>query len=547
MKAFLQWLHANDERKGWRIALLAFVVLSAGFGLRDPWPPNEPSLALMARDMADSGEWLIPYLAGEPFSGHPPFAIWLQAAFYDTIGSMRLSFLLPALLASLGTLWLVYDLAKKLWGPRTGRLAATALLCSFQFMVQAHRGHVDAVLMFWSTLALYSLLQYMLIENTRRWLTVAGVAMGFGILTKGVGYLPALMIIPYTWMYRQGWQGLPRDREMSSFWLVGAGTFTVVLAWALPALGFVSGADDAALDNFRRDLLINLTGGTELLDVSDHRAWWYLPVQALVLWLPLSLMLPWKLRIWRDRLKAQDALIGLLLAYILLSLLIFSVLPGKHGVQLLVLLPAMALLMAPYLGGLWWRPGVQRLSVISLWVMSGLAISIGVLGHEPQLWPAQIDRPDDVPNLMWNFLLTLGALGLIISVALRGRPRALGLPAFFFLGWLLLGYWAYPTLNDLRTPKTVFAQAQAHLQADAQLTSWNWSPQLELFSGDVQLQRSTTPQQALKWIAAGEQRWLLVDQTQLQSALGSKASQWEQHELGRRHRIDWVLARPNRR
>lgn len=545
LKSILAWLNANDTRKGWRIALIALVVLSAGFGLRDPWPPSEPSLALMARDMADSGEWLIPYLAGEPFSSHPPFAIWLQAAFYDTLESLRMSFLLPALLASLGTLWLVYDLAKKLWGPRTGRLAAMGLLCSFQFMVQAHRGHVDAVLMFWSTLALYSLLQYMLIENTRRWLTMAGVAMGFGVLTKGLGYLPALMLIPYIWMYRRRWQGLPRGRQLSAFWLVAAGGLAVVLAWTLPALGFVSGADDAALDNFRRNLLLNLTGGSELLDVNSPRPWWYLVGQALVLWLPLTLMLPWKLRIWRDRLRAQDALIGLLLGYLLLSFVIFSLLPGKHGVQLLMLLPAMALLMAPYMGGLWWRPGVQRLSVITLWLFSCAALAAGWLGHQPQLWPDSLDLPADVPALLWNFLLTLGGLGLLISLVLRGRPRAMGLPVFFFAGWLLMGFWAYPALNDLRTPHHVFAQAETHLPEQARLASWNWSVQMDLFSDKYPLERLSAPAQADAWLASHPQGWLLVDASQLHARADVTARTWEIYPLGRRYSIDWVLARPD--
>ena len=543
MRAFFRWLHETDERKGWRIALIALVVLSAGFGLRDPWPPNEPALALMAKHMADSGQWLIPYLAGQPFAEHPPFAIWLQAAFYDVMGSVRWSFLLPALLASFGTLWLVYDLASKLWGARTGRLAATALLCSFQFMVQAHRGHVDAVLMFWTTLALYSLLQYMLLENNRRWLTLSGVAMGFGVLTKGLGYLPLLMLVPYIWMYRQQWTSLPRDRSLKALWQVPAWCLIVVLAWALPALGFVSGADDAALDQFRRDLLFNLTGGSELLDVGDQRPWWYLPLQALVLWLPLTLMLPWKFRIWRDRLRSRDALIGVLLGYIVLSLLVFSVLPGKHGVQLLSLLPAAALLMAPYMGGLWWRPGVQNLSVVSLWLFSALAIALGILGHEPELFTELLERPDDVSNLLWNFLLTLGLVGFVLSLALRGRTRALGLPAFFFIGWLMLGFWAYPTLNTVRTPKVVFTAAETYLQPAAELGSWNWSPQLELFSGERTLARLDTPRQALDWLDAQPARWLLVDNGELSALIGSDSQPWEIHALARRHRVDWVLAR----
>lgn len=544
MKAFSAWLNQSDKHKGWSIGLIAVVVLSAGLGLRDPWPPDEPALALMAQDMADSGEWLIPYLADKPFSGHPPFAIWLQAALYDVLNSMRLSFLLPALLASLGTLWLVYDLGKKLWGPRTGRLAAMALLCSLQFMIQAHRGHVDAMLMFWSTFALYCLLQYMLLENTRRWLSLAGVAMGFGVLTKGIGYLPALILLPYFWMYRNNWQGLPRGRQLEAFWLVAAGCLIVVFAWALPALGFVSGADDGALDEFRRRLLLNLSGVNELLDFSDTRPWWYLFGQALILWLPLSLMLPWKFRIWRNRLKAKDAFIGLLLAYVLACLLLFSLLPGKHGVQLLILLPAVALLMAPYLGGLWWRPGVQRLSVIALWAVSACLFMVGLVGHKPELWPQLLDQQLDVPVFLWNFAFGLGSLGLLVSLVLRGRSRAMGLPVYFFLAWVVIGYWAYPSLNDLRTPRAVYQQAETYLGTDDVLASWDWTPRLALFRGQRTLIRSESEQEALAWVVQSPKHWLLVDASELSGIIGPEAEGWTIHKLLRRHRRDWVLAQP---
>ncbi len=544
MKQILDWLNQGDERKGLRIALIAVVVLSAGLGLRDPWPPDEPALALMAKTMADTGEWLIPYLGGEPFVQHPPFAIWLQAAFLDATGSMRLSFLLPALLASLGTLWLVYDLGRKLWGPRTGRLAATALLCSFQFMVQAHRGQVDAVLMFWTTLALYSLLQYMLLENTRKWCTLAGVAIGFAVLTKGGGFLPALLILPYAYMLRQRWPDLPAGRSLKAFWSTAVAALVVVLAWTLPALGFVSGADDAALDRFRAELLINLAGGPSVLDPAQPQVWWYLPVQALILWLPLSLMLPWKFSIWRQRMRARDPLIGLLLGYLLLSLGLFSLLPGKHGVQLLVLLPAMALLMAPYLGGLWWRPGVQRLSVASLWVFSLSAIALGLIGHEEELWAGKLPYPSDIPNLLWNFLLSLGVIGLCISFTLRGRPRALGLPTFFFVGWLLLGYWAYPTLNEIRTSERIFVEAEPLLAPQAELATTDWMPQLALFASRP-LHAFDDVDAALAWQQDGVERWLLMDaQAQVEVAALRPGLEWERHELGFRHRIAWVLLRP---
>ena len=41
------------------LAFLLFVaalVLTAGLGLRDPWPADEPRFALIARDMAENGQ-----------------------------------------------------------------------------------------------------------------------------------------------------------------------------------------------------------------------------------------------------------------------------------------------------------------------------------------------------------------------------------------------------------------------------------------------------------------------------------------------------------
>lgn len=539
------WLETSDRRKGWRIALIAVLVLGAGLGLRDPWPPDEPALALMAMGMAESGEWLIPFLAGEPFSGHPPLTVWLMAAFYDTTGSLRLSFLLPSLLASLGTLWLVYDLGRQLWGARTGRLAAMALLCSFQFMLQAHRGQVDAVLMFWCTLALYGFVHYIMLENSRRWLQVAGAAIGLGILTKGVGYLPALILIPYAWMRHQGWQGLPAGRSLRACWLAALTALVLVLAWALPTLGFVSGADDQSLDVFRRELLINLIGGADFLPGASDRAWWYLPLQALLLWLPLTLLLPWKIRVWRDRLQARDPLIGLLLGYILLVIAFFSLLPGKHGVQLLIVLPAVALLMAPYMGGLWWRPGVQRASVACLWLTSAVLLAAAFGTDDVVGWWQQDREPVVVPVLLWRALAVLGGLGLLISVTLRGQNRALGLPVFFFAGWLLVGFWAYPSLNAIRTPTAVVVQAQQVMAPAGELAMLAWRPQFDLQSAKpIRRFGEQTPTaddlaMASDWLRAGPDRWLLGPMSELQSL---DLPQLRIVDLPTRHGVNWGIA-----
>src|SRR5688500_10662500 len=145
------------------LGLLAVLVLSSGIGLRDPWPADEPRFALVAREMVETGQWLIPMRGGEAYADKPPLFMWAVAVGYQFTGSMRLAFLLPSLLAALGTLLLTYDLGKRMWNRRAGLLAAACLLGILQFTLQGKTAQIDALLCFWTTLGLYGLLRHLLI------------------------------------------------------------------------------------------------------------------------------------------------------------------------------------------------------------------------------------------------------------------------------------------------------------------------------------------------------------------------------------------------
>src|SRR5687767_4955563 len=97
------------------LGLLAFLLFSVGLGLRDPWPPDEPRFALIAKHMVESGNWLIPMRSGEPYADKPPLFIWAVAATYAVTDSLRFAFLFPSLFAGLMTVLLVFDLGRRLW------------------------------------------------------------------------------------------------------------------------------------------------------------------------------------------------------------------------------------------------------------------------------------------------------------------------------------------------------------------------------------------------------------------------------------------------
>ncbi|MFY8124123.1 MAG: ArnT family glycosyltransferase, partial [Silanimonas sp.] len=95
----------RPERRLLLWLLAAFLVLGAGIGLREPTPPDEPRFAMMAQDMVDTGNWLVPHRGSEIYAEKPPVFMWMQASAYAAVGDLRIAFLLPSLLAGVLTLW----------------------------------------------------------------------------------------------------------------------------------------------------------------------------------------------------------------------------------------------------------------------------------------------------------------------------------------------------------------------------------------------------------------------------------------------------------
>ena len=63
-------------------------------------------------------------------------------------GSLRVGFLLPSLLAGVGTVLLVYDLLRRARGREIALAGALMLLVTFQFVWQARQAQIDATLCF---------------------------------------------------------------------------------------------------------------------------------------------------------------------------------------------------------------------------------------------------------------------------------------------------------------------------------------------------------------------------------------------------------------
>ncbi|MEJ2604913.1 MAG: glycosyltransferase family 39 protein [Gammaproteobacteria bacterium] len=217
------------------LLLLGLLVLGSGYAAHEPWAPDSPRFAAVARDMLAGGDWLFPRVGGDLYPDKPPLYFWLMAGGIWLTGSVRTGFLLPSLLAGLGTLWLVFDLSRRLWGVRAGLLAGLLLLSCVQFVLQAHTAQIDGTLTFLTTLGLYGLLRHLLLGPDWRWYAAGGAACGLGIITKGVGFLPLLVLLP--WGYLRWRRKLDGPRGSVLRWsLAPLATLGAVALWLVPML-----------------------------------------------------------------------------------------------------------------------------------------------------------------------------------------------------------------------------------------------------------------------------------------------------------------------
>lgn len=536
------WLHSAR----WELLLFgafALLLLGLGLGLRDPWPSDEPRFALVARLMVEHGQWLFPHRGHELYPDKPPVFMWLQALSYFLTHNWRVAFLLPSLAAALTALALVYDLARRLWNHRSALLAATTLLVTIHFTYQMRNAQIDPLLLGWITLANYGLLRHLLLGPSWRWFAAGCFFAGVGVATKGVGALALLLLVPYLVARRGHWHPLvPPGGNWR--WAGGLALFLLpILGWLLPMLLVARADGDPQHAEYVRNILFGQTVHRYASPTGHfHSPFYFLGVIA-VDWLPLSLLLPWAIPAWWRRLKRRDARFLLPLGWIVLVLLFFSFSPGKRDVYILPALPMTALALAPLLTGLLRRRGV-RVAVFALTsLLSGvLSIAAALAIYRQAAWAIRIEQSLD-PQIWW-MLLSIGAVGLVVSAFTRVRRAPLGWLLFAGMLWGTYGLWGYPMLNGDRSARDVMAHARAIAGPDAPIGLLAWKEQNLLMAQGPVTEfgfLEAWPKQyvdATTWLRqAPTQRWVFS----LDQAMGNCVDRRRATYVGHANRREWWM------
>ncbi|MBS0432573.1 MAG: glycosyltransferase family 39 protein [Proteobacteria bacterium] len=541
---------SQDRRAFWWLMLLALVVLGAGIGQRDPWPSDEPRFTLSAKQMVESGDWLFPHRGRELYSDKPPMLMWLEAGSYEVVRDWRVAFLLPSLLAGLLCIGLTWDLARRLWNPRAGIYAGGALLFAFQFAYQMKRAQIDPLVTAWITLANWGLLLHCLRGPNWRAYWLGCFAAGLGVITKGVGFLALLMLLPYAFARWRNWDGVTRTSHSTLRWLGGIPAFLLpILAWGVPMLLVAHARGTPQYAAYVHDLLFHQTAQRYAESWNhQHPFWYYLPIVTLS-WLPLSLGYLGAARPVVDALRKRDARVLLLLAWSLLILLFFSLSSGKRDVYVMPVLPMTAVLIAPWLEPQLARTWMKRL-LFGLCLLAGAAFTlagIAILLRVPAVMRelAFHGVASDAPGLGW-MLACIGA-GFFVPLAVFRIEKALvALLIGLSVIWLAWGFLAYPLLNDSSSARGVMQQAGAIAGRDGEIALVGWKEQnllladrkVEEFGFETSFDRQFAD--ATAWQRqAPQRRWIFA----LDLAMGDCVDRSRAIHVGRANRREWWMFR----
>ena len=522
------------------------IVLLLGIGLRFPWPADEPRFAQVAREMVESGQWLFPTRGGEPYPDKPPVFMWLSAAAFALLGNLKLSFLLPSVLASVGTLLLVHDLGRRLWNPRAALYAVLVLVFTPQFLLQGKAAQIDALVTFWITLGCYGLLRHFLTGPHWGWYFTAWAAMALGIMTKGVGFLPLFMLLPLALWRKDGVAGaVPVWRWRL---LLGLPVMLAVIAlWLGPMLWQVHSIGTDTMIAYRNDLLFRQTGERFLNAWHHVKPWHYFFTQAIpVVWFPLPVLL---LVFFKPLLTAlrEDRKLRVLMTWVGLVLLFFSISSGKREVYIFPALPMLALVI----GVLWTKVREQglgeRTSAFFQWFLYGLALLLGGLGLVLRFSPERLlkkasDYAEPIATLATP-LITMGATLLVLLIVIRRHDLLVRMAATSLTIWVFVSLMIWPRIDPYRTPQDIMKQVERRLPPESELGLLQFKEQFLLFSHRPLTHFSyLTPleqqeRNAWVWMREAQSRQLLVPtDAKLDCFDVAKAV-----SLGEAHRREWVL------
>ena len=344
--------------------------------------PDEGRYAEIPREMLQRGEWVVPYLQGEPYLDKPPLLYWLVMLSYRVFGVHDWAARLVPALAVHACVLATYLLGRRSLGERAAFRGALVLTLTPGLLGVGRLLTMDGLLTLWVTLGLLCAFEAVRTPALRRsWWLASALACGLGLLTKGP--IALILVLPPVWLHRRlmgTGPALPwRDR-----WLF----LGVALAVASPWYAALCLSNPEFARHFLWEHNV-----VRFLQPFDHLepVWYYLPLLALAFVPATPLVVPLaRYLCGGDTAAARTRTpeLGFALLAGLWCVVFFSLSGCKLPTYILPALPFLALALGHFLAHSAWR------DARSVRVLAGTGLALQLFAHFVAVpWYAEYRSP----------------------------------------------------------------------------------------------------------------------------------------------------------
>jgi len=413
-------------------------------GGRDLWEPDETRYAVVAREMRETGNWILPHLNGKIYAEKPPLVFWLVNFSVFFLGEdSELANRLPSALAGFLTMVLTFLFGQRLFNARAGFFSALILSTCFLFPQLSRWMMMDSLFTLFFLLTLFYFHRgYEEHEKRQKYYFLAGFFIGFGVLTKGpIAYLPIPILLFYSLIQKElkkAW-----NLDLLYCFLISVG---LVFIWLMPAC-WIGG------EAYRDKIFFGQTLG-RLIEGGKHfhaKPFFFYFIRFPLEFFPWTIFLPAVFVFALKDVKSRNKIF--LPVWFITVFLFFTLSKGKKDNYILPLYPAAALLV----GALWdseldsnKRYKKLLAGLIFLTSLFLMIFVLALLGIPNRLYPAI--EPYHLLTLgIVSYLFAGSLLSTLFFMKRRGWASLICLAMTFTFFHLHLSYALPQKLNEQRS------------------------------------------------------------------------------------------------
>lgn len=412
------------------LTLLTFFFLLGNRPLNEP---DEGRYSEVAREMIETGDWVVPHFWYLPHLDKPPMTYWLVAISMKIFGQNEWAARLPVALAGISGVWAAYLLGCAMGGRRVGIWSALILQSAALYFLMGRMLTTDIFLAQFTAWGIYFFWRSWLAKEGPKltffaWHLAGWIAVALGFMTKGpIAAAIAMVSLAALLIFR-------REKISGTLvaGLVAGFLFFISLASPWFLVVFTRVPDSAhymILGQAAGHLL-----GTTIKNRTGFPGYFFGVLAAGLL--PWTLLLGWLWRRahWRSLGPHEKEGWLLLNAWAIFTFTLFSLSHAKLVPYILPIFPALAVLLA-------WRffgDDHDGEAVPALAWRTGLPLAFLL----PPLFPFAVFFLLHDPTPLWLKLQVPLALAVILTAFVIAKKWKRQTVAAFSVALSLLGFWA---------------------------------------------------------------------------------------------------------